>query len=819
MLSCQGESAQGGIDLNFAAHIRERDFAVQTVAEHSTETAQSAGEFAKKFGLENMAELCGFLHDMGKWTQEFDRYLHRVVIDRERVAPYIDHSTAGARYLYERYYIHPEGKRLNSEQLAQNLVVEIVGMAILSHHTGLQDFIGEDGQSDFIRRVRGKELPYYKEVVRNFERHADNIAKVNRLMRASVREMDSLLGKLTGLHGKLRHYPIYLNLSYIMKSLLSCLIDADRSNARRFEEDDRSPLREDPQPVFERAYACLTEQVKKWEAEAGGNRIAELRSRMSAQCDAWSGRPTGIYTLSIPTGGGKTFASLRYALKHALREKKDRIIYVVPYTTILEQNADAVRAIIRDERHVLEHHGNVIDDLQLDAEQDYYGMPLHKKLQLARDNWDYPIIFTTMVQFLDTFYAKGTRKARRLHNLMNSVLIFDEVQAVPFQHYHLFNEAVNFLHYVGNSSILLCTATQPTVADMHYPLHLHDPHEIIADLHHVSGAFERVRFRLDDHALAGMNQEQLADYVQQLYDRHHALLVILNTKKSVQQLYETMVGRGAEHVYHLSTLMCPAHRTVILNEVKDRLKVGERVLCISTQLIEAGVDISFRAVLRAVAGLDSIAQAAGRCNRHGEETSGFVYLVNVLDEQLQRLPEIRHGKAVTIDYILNDPAYRDRLLHPDSIRRFYQYYYHRLHQMNRMTHPVLQRELIELINDNKPYREYLKTFMPAMYKTLEEHFQAIDSPTVTVLVPYDRGKEIIAELNEEIQDLSVFHRLIKEAQSYSINVYRQTFDELRQAGLIHDGYGKSIFYLDERAYSLEYGLDISGSGTASLYAF
>ncbi|MDO7269571.1 CRISPR-associated helicase Cas3' [Shouchella clausii] len=807
------------MNLEFSAHIRETDLAVQTVGEHSTETAFLAREFGRKLRIDNMAELSGFLHDMGKWTSEFSGYLRKVVIDKERLSPYIDHSTAGARYLYENYYIHDVGKQPEIERWAQNLVVEVVGMVILSHHSGLQDFIGEDGQSDFIRRVREKELPYYEEVVRNFEQFHENTATVKRLVQESTQEMQRILGRLLELRREFQHYPLLLSLSLIMKTVFSCLIDADRTNTRRFEENDHSPLQADVQSFFRQSYRHLMEQVEKWEESGSKSRIDELRGRMSTQCDDWASRPAGIYTISIPTGGGKTFASLRYALKHAMEKQKDRIIYVVPYTTILEQNAAAVRKIIQNHTSVLEHHGNVIDDKLLDHDFDYYGQPLHKQLQLARDNWDYPIIFTTMVQFLDAFYAKGTRKARRLHNLMNSVVIFDEVQSVPFQHYHLFNEAVNFLHYIGGSSILLCTATQPAVADMRYPLHLSTNHEMVADLDQVVEAFERVEFQLEDQALAGMDQGQLADYVQQLYERHHSLLVILNTKKSVQQLFEAMTRKGARHVYHLSTLMCPAHRTVILDEVKARLESGEPVLCISTQLIEAGVDISFQAVLRAVAGLDSIAQAAGRCNRHGKEDRGYIYLVNVSDEYLDRVPEIKHGKAVTIDYILNDPDYRRRLLHPDSIRRYYQYYYHQLHYQNRMIHPKLQRELIELIDENKMFKEYQKTILPSMYKTLEAHFQAIDSPTTTVLVPYGRGKEIIVQLNEEIRDFSIFNQLIKEAQQYSINVFSQTLLELGQSSLVHALFEKSIYYLDEQAYSDEYGLAIDGGGSAVLYSY
>jgi len=770
--------------------------------------------------IPNMAELSGFLHDLGKWTPEFDRYLQQVVVEGRRISPYIDHSTAGARYLNERYG-GKAGDQPSIEKITQQIVVEIVGMAILSHHSGLQDFVDDDGGSDFIRRVREKELPYYREVVAYFETNPENASRVERLFAGACREMQQILIKGYEMQRQCPEYSILLGLSFVMKALLSCLVDADRTNTRMFEERERRKRRTDVQHFFAASYRHVMEQVDEWKRSGGESHIDALRSEMSERCDQLASRPSGIYTLSIPTGGGKTFASLRYALKHALEatNRKERIIYVVPYTTILEQNAAAVRRIIRNETGVLEHHGNVIDDQQLDQDFDYYGQPLHKQLQLARDNWDYPVLFTTMVQFLDVFYSRGTRKTRRLHNLMNSVIIFDEVQAVPFQHYHLFNEAVNFLHEYGGSSILLCTATQPSVGDMHYPLRLSADPEMVASLDQVVAAFERVRFCLEEEALGGMDHRKVCDYTQRLYDRHRSLLVILNTKKQVQQLFEAMQEAGVNHVYHLSTWMCPAHRTTILNEVRERLAAGEPVLCISTQLIEAGVDISFQAVLRALAGLDSIAQAAGRCNRHGESARGFVYLVNVTDENLDRLPEIKHGKLVTMDHILRDSAYRDRLLHPDTIRLYYQYYYHKLQQSSRMIHSKVGRELIELIDTNAKLRDHQQTFMPAMYKTLETHFQAIDSPTTTVLVPYGRGREIIVALNEEVRDLTLFGSLLREAQSYSVNVYSQTLLELSRAGLIYTLYDKSIYYLDEQAYSEEQGLVVDGGGSASLYAY
>src|SRR5690606_4496420 len=292
-----------------------------------------------------------------------------------------------------------------------------------------------------------------------------------------------------------------------------------------------------------------------------------------------------------------------------------RIIYVVPYTTIIEQNAKEVRDILKANDYLLEHHSNVIDDeLNDDEFIDYKSYQKNKKIKLAKDNWDVPIIFTTMVQFLDTFYKGKGRNIRRLHNLTNSVIIFDEVQSVPVNCISLFNETLNFLKDFGNSTILLCTATQPALQYVQKNISIDD--ELIDDLTIVTKDFKRtniINFLKDE----GWTTEDLTEFVQEQIQHVNSVLVILNTKSVVRKLYHELQNSDVR-VVHLSTSMCAAHRKAIISEMRDMLKRKEKLLCISTQLIEAGVDVSFECVIRSLAGLDSIAQAAGRCNRHGE---------------------------------------------------------------------------------------------------------------------------------------------------------------------------------------------------------
>lgn len=782
----------------FIAHIRETDHSRQTVQAHLESVASLARIYGKSLGFGAHAELAGFLHDMGKYTVKFTEYLHNAVVHGEIATKKIDHSTAGAKYLYENFY---DGNDY------QKFVVEIVGMAILSHHSGLQNFVQIDmSTSDYIKRVVEKDLAYYEEVKQNFESNEGNRDRVKKLLKEAIKEFKSFMEKLQ--KTKLVDHPfIYIN--YVQKLVLSLLLDADRTDTRRFEERDESLLEQEV--PFQTWYDTMMKTIIEWEKRT--EPINLLRAEMSRNCDKIAERKSGIYTLSIPTGGGKTFASLRYALKHAALHNKKRIIYVVPYTTILEQNAQEVREIIDDDHAVLEHHANVIDIV--DDEEDYYGIPLQKKFQLGRDNWDYPIIFTTSVQFLNSLFAKGTRNTRRMHRLTDAVIIFDEVQAIPYHHYPLFNTAINFLHYIGNSSILLCTATQPAVSKMEYPVITEQDAEMVPDLPNVVQAFERVKFH-DCISKEGWNSEEIAQQIDTWMKDKQSMLIVLNTKIAVRNLFKELKKLGFLGVYHLSTSMCPAHRHDILTEIKGKLG-KERVICVSTQLIEAGVDISFEAVVRSLAGLDSIAQAAGRCNRHAERDKGDVYIIKEADEKLSKLPEIKFGAEVTQNHILYGDEFKDALLSPKAIATYFREFDKVAKREIPHQPSGLDYELIQLINAH--VQNNVQTKSISTFKTLEKHFEAISSPTRSVLVPYNlAGKELIADLNEELS-LEELNQKLKEAQQYIVNVYDHELQQLNNEGLLETLYNDQLFVVSERGYNKEYGISLSGEGSLSSNLF
>lgn len=779
----------------FIAHIRKSDYKIQTVQDHLEGVAWLARRYGEPVELAAHTELSGFLHDMGKYTEAFTTYIRNAVLYDDVASTKIDHSTAGAKYLYENYY---------GRDLLQNLVVETVGMAILSHHSGLQNFIQTDtSQSDYIRRVTNPVLPHYQEVADNFEAVSGNVEKVTQLIQAAKKEVQEFMERIKHLNGNERT----IHLNYMQKLVFSCLIDADRTDTRCFEEDTEVNI-SDHSAVFEVGYSNLMNQVNEW--GTSDHPINKLRNEMSEGCDMRANEPSAILTLSIPTGGGKTFASLRYALKHAMQHKKERILYVVPYTTILEQNAEAVRAIIKQPEAVLEHHANVIDDRGLDDEQDYYQEAYHKQLQLGRDNWDYPIVFTTMVQLLDAFFQKGTRKSRRLHHLTNSVIIVDEVQSVPYKHFHLFNTAMNFLRTIGNSSILLCTATQPEVAEMKYKIHLEKNAEIVPDLVKTVDAFKRVSI-INKVEKGGWKLEKIASFTEEIMTEHQSLLIILNTKSEVRKLYQLLEELNIAEVYHLSTSMCPAHRTEKLDEIREKLG-KEPIICVSTQLIEAGVDISFESVIRSQAGLDSIAQAAGRCNRNGEQEEGKVYIIRSAEENLSRLPEIRIGGEVLENYILNNEDFDGNYLSPEAIQTYFRHFDAQAGRDIKVVPQPLDYPLIKHLDGLHPNAKKANTISKGMFKTVEKYFEAIESPTTSVIVPYAEGKEIIASLNQ-VRDIKEFSDIIKHAQQYSVNLFDYEMQKLSQNNLLVPLYDNSIYCLTERAYDEDFGVTIDGAGS------
>ncbi|MFS0646984.1 CRISPR-associated helicase Cas3' [Siminovitchia sp. 179-K 8D1 HS] len=807
--------------MSFIAHIRKSDGCIQTVEEHLLEVKELAEKFGEKIGVKHIAGLAGMLHDMGKFTEEFCNYI-QVAVHNPDEAPArgtVDHSTAGGKLLYNQYH---SGK---IEEFPGRLA-EIVGNAIISHHSYLKDYLNENLESPYLKRVTKEDLSEFEQAKDRFFQNVISEKDFADYVKKAAEELKSFLIKD-------RTKTTEQKCMFLTKFIFSALIDADRTNTRLFEEDKPYQPPKNHKFLFEKYYSRLMEHIHFLQNRGDADSpINILRKEMSDQCDSFAERPSGIYTLSIPTGGGKTLASLRYALKHAQLYDKKHIIYVVPYTTIIEQNAEEIRNILQDEANILEHHSNVVmDEEENDNDENHDGiMSIKEKLKLAKDNWDAPIIFTTMVQFLNTFYAKGSRNIRRLHNLSESVIIFDEVQKVPTACVSLFNSALNFLKSYGKSSLILCTATQPALDFVENKLEIDADAEMIHNLNEVIEAFKRVEI-VDLATNKIFTNEKLVNFIVKTIKINSSILVILNTKAVVKDLYEKLIAKlNNIPVYHLSTSMCAAHRKDILDEVKQHLTKKEKVICVSTQLIEAGVDISFQCVIRSLAGLDSIAQAAGRCNRHGKMGIQKVFVINHVEENLNKLPEIKKGKEITKkilqDLKIDPNSHGGHLLSQEAMTRYFQEFYSEFSTNLNYYVKKLGQNMTDLLMQKRKDNAYciaytlrkkngVPLFLVNSYGSAAEHFQVIDQPTTSVIVPYKGGKEVIADLNGS-QTLESLGSCFKKAQQYTVNIYTYEKDQLIKNGNIKAAFDGKMLMLTEGAYSEEYGIDIEGESGFSL---
>lgn len=801
--------------MEYIAHIRQENRAVQTVRDHLLEVKQLAEERGGKIGFRYLAGLAGLLHDIGKFSAAFQTYI--VEANEHPDTPprkgSVDHSTAGGKLLYE-YFHHRECKPYHA------LLAEIVGNVIISHHAYLQDYLNPQLKSDFLRRVQDKEIQDYEAIKKSFfervMKERDFVAYVNR----ATSELEVFVSAVPMEEREKQ-------MMFAAKFLFSVLIDSDRTNTRLFEDKQQAEEQLDIEAVFQAYYERMIEKTKFFSSLPSADKpINQLRSRMSERCDAFAEKPSGIYTLSIPTGGGKTLASLRYALRHAILYGKKRIIFVVPLTTIIEQNAEEVRKILKDDTHILEHHCNVVEDTMNDEWQSGQ-MNTRQKLKLAKDNWDSPIIFTTMVQFMNVFYAKGSRDIRRLHNLSDSIIVFDEVQKVPISCVSLFNQALNFLKKYADCSLLLCTATQPALDYVDSKLDMNKDAEIVENLDEVIEAFKRVDI-VDCATDRQFDNEQLAAFIEEKIQKVNSILVILNTKIVVRNLYALLKEKVLQvPVYHLSTSMCAAHRKEILEEIRKRLEKGVKMICISTQLVEAGVDISCECVIRSLAGLDSIAQAAGRCNRHGEHKRRPVYVIDHAEENLNYLQEIKKGKQIAkrilIDLKNDKSSHGGDVLSAQAIKRYFHEFYRGFQSDLNYYIPSLHQYMTDLLAANRANNDYLQAYkakfaepFPLMlansYRTAADHFQVIENKTTAVIVPYKEGREIIVSLNGyySIED---YTHLFQQVQQFTINLYTQELERLRMSGgLVQYGEGE-LLVLKEGAYHQEFGLNLENDSS------
>lgn len=807
-----------------------------TLEQHLLGVSDKARDFSAKLNLSTQGELIGLLHDLGKYSEEFQAYIQSAIglinededdfVDAHSRKGKVDHSSAGAQLLWEE--LSPKGD-------LEKIIAQILALTIASHHSGLADCLSGEGNAPvedvFTRRMTKSDA---KTHLREAKDKMDDAVK-DRLQ--SLIATPKLIGDLKTVMREIMQADIIkgvdpsqnvqtqFKVGLLVRFIFSCLIDADRIDTADAEKPKAAKKRQNGQYAD---WQTLIDRLETGLADFQGKEpIDNIRRDISDHCLEAAQRNKGVFTLSVPTGGGKTLASLRFALHHAQRHKMDRVIYVIPYTSIIDQNAEVVRSIL--EPHgtargsvVLEHHSNLTPEQQGWREK------------MLTENWDAPVIYTTTVQLLETIFGAGTRGARRMHQLANSVLVFDEIQTLPVNTVHMFCNATNFLVEQCGSTVVLCTATQPLLNGVDATkgaLKFSKKNEIMPNVKKLFDDLERVKV-INQRKPGGWQQQEVADLAMLEIQESGSCLVIVNTKKAAQELFALCRNLPDVTVFHLSTNMCPAHRKSILEKIKTLLAPASTtpVLCISTQLIEAGVDVDFGSVIRYTAGLDSIAQAAGRCNRNKRRKIGNLHVVNPADENLGMLKDIHIGKE-TAERILADAQsgaedFGGDILAPKAMERYFEYYFYA--RRNEMSYPIpatvagRNENLLNMLSVNQlAVAEYCREhgsapdiYLRQSFMTASKAFKVIDAPTRGIIVPYgDDGKALIGELCGAFE-VEKQYDLLRRAQQFSVNVFPHTFEKLERLNVLHPiQEGVDILYLaDSRYYNEDFGLSDEPEG-------
>lgn len=799
------------------AHYRSWDGAIHLLQTHLLGTGGRCRAFTGRVNLELAGELMGLLHDLGKYHREFQAYLRSAsgllnqdedadFVDAAGLKGRIDHSTAGAQVVWRE--LSPKGN-------LEKALAQVLALCMASHHSGLIDSLGAAdehfGVNGLSRRMDKPEAnSHVDEAWKGAEEEVRSRAVELLSDPGLAVEFSDRLKRIGAGSGWASADVLNAQLGMLARFLFSCLVDADRRDTIGF-------IQGSPEEEAAIAWPVLRARLERTLAGLPcRHEIDMVRRRISDDCLAAALRGPGLYSLTVPTGGGKTLASLRFALRHAEEHRMERVFYFLPFTAIIDQNAQVVREVLDPDGEgvVLEHHSNLTPEAQGWREK------------LLAETWEAPVIFTTMVQLLETLFGGGTRGARRMHRLARSVLIFDEVQTLPIRCAHLFANAINFLVEQCGSTVILCTATQPLLHRIDArkgALSFSPDAELMPDAPELFRDLKRVEI-VDQHRDAGWSDAEIADLALAEVTRAGSCLVVVNTKKSARRLYALCQGRAGVPVFHLSTSMCPAHRCQVLAQVCELLEKNLPVLCISTQLIEAGVDISFGAVIRFAAGLDSIAQAAGRCNRNRESACRLVHVVNSRDEVLgDALREIaiaqRNGARVLREFAVSRWDFDDDPLGPKAMALYFRYYF--FDRQREMDYPVPARllghddTLLNLLSSNGLSRRrnagrqgdggghFAQSFM-----TAAQHFKAIDAPTDGIVVPFgEDGRELVHALTN-LEDIKGQQALLRRAQPFTVSVFPGVLAKLETLGAVQRiAGGARVYCCDPRYYNPETGLD------------
>jgi len=670
----------------------------QLLEDHLQNVAELAAEFADVFHSSDWGKPLGENHDLGKGTLPWQAYLRHANHIVDEFAKFYEghpnHSAVGAKWVYE--HSREAGK--------------LLAYCIAGHHGGLPNW--SDSQISALESRLAQVTP---EVV--FPHSTSELPKQLPFSVDTER-----LG---------------FQLQFFVRMLFSCLVDADyldtEASLDKKKADWRSgyPHMEELLGRFQNNFGKLRNQADQTTT------VNRQRERVLKDCIQAAELEPGLFSLTVPTGGGKTLSSMAFALNHAKKHRKRRIIYVIPFTSIIEQNAKVFRDMFGNDA-VLEHHCNFIPD-----DTDW-------RTRLASENWDAPIVVTTNVQFFDSFYANRTSRCRKLHNVADSIIIFDEVQAIPVEKLRPCLEVIKELSLNYGVTSVLCTATQPAIEySEQFESGLKNVEEIIRD---VPSLFSTLK-RTEEIFIGELSGEE---GVAQSLLQYQQVLCIVNTRQQALDIFSALPKSDSN--IHLSALMYPAHRTEKLDEIRQRLEDGQSCRVVSTQLIEAGVDVDFPCVFRAISGIDSIAQAAGRCNRNGlSETPGQVFVY----ESSGGSGCSFFRQAAQSAAKLFEP-FKGKLTSPECVREYFADFFWKNSQ--RMDMDGIVKKCQQAQSGDIQFRDIAK-------------FQMIKSASVPVVIAFD---DKASKLVQSLEFADYKGRILRKLQQYTVQIYPYQFDDMKE---------------------------------------
>lgn len=705
----------------------------QLLKDHLINTANLAEKLGKDAGISELARTTAMLHDIGKYSSAFQARLNGSNYK-------VDHSTAGARTAIQLF---------NNNDV-EKWMATIVAYCIAGHHSGLPNYgsiidVGTEGT--LLARLDPK-----KKKLEDFNQYKTEIS-------SDLLAFPSHLN--IHLHDVLHQG---FSLAFFTRMLYSVLVDADFQETEEFVDGKRE---RGQHKTLEELGNDFNYFLKKFDNPESS--INKKRTETLKECIARASDKQGFFTLTVPTGGGKTLASMAFALNHAVRHGLKRIIYVIPFTSIIEQNAAVFKECLGEE-NVLEHHSNFDWNRNQEIETlDDFSNDALDKLKLASENWDIPIIVTTNVQFFESLYANRSSQCRKLHNIAKSVIIFDEAQMLPREYLDPCMLAVKELVKNYDASVVFCTATQPALKTR---LPGMDLTELVDDPQKLFDFYKRVQI----HNLGKLKDGELLEKL----NTQKQVLCIVNTRKHAKGLFNQLEGEGR---FHLSTLMCPVHRKETLIMIREQLKTGRTCRVVSTQVMEAGIDVDFPIGYRALAGLDSIIQAAGRINREGKNIHGDMFVFDPETPFIKKTPIfIKQGSSVA-ECILRD--FSDDPVSTQAIKA----YFNTLYNLQDPKRAFDVKRILSYFDKGSGELDF-------DFKTASENFNLIENNTVSVIIPYNqKAKKIL----DQVPGHPFTFKFSRQLQQYTVNIYQKEYEALKSKGVI-ETYGNNFEVLNNMEY-------------------